>query len=118
MRDDVNDRLTDSDWLDASDIDVSVVAGEVTLSGTVESRYAKRLAEDLAESVSGVSNVQNNLRVQRGREAVAGSPAFDMASGAGAAATGTSGSADLTGTDDVTMTARNTSSRAAGSGQS
>ncbi|MDQ3804758.1 MAG: BON domain-containing protein, partial [Acidobacteriota bacterium] len=68
VRDDINDRLTDNDWLDASDIDVVVSAGEVTLNGTVESRYAKRLAEDLAESVSGVSHVQNNLRVKRGWE--------------------------------------------------
>jgi osmotically-inducible protein OsmY len=35
----------------------------VTLSGTVTSRMAKRRAEDLADSVSGVEHVQNNLRV-------------------------------------------------------
>lgn len=64
IREEINDRLTDNDWLDASDIDASVTAGEVTLTGTVDSRYSKRLAEDIAESVTGVSNVQNNLRVQ------------------------------------------------------
>jgi osmotically-inducible protein OsmY len=64
IREEINDRLTDNDWLDASDIDVSVVSAEVVLSGTVDSRYSKRLAEDIAESVTGVSNVQNNLRVQ------------------------------------------------------
>ena len=64
IREEINDRLTDNDWLDASDVDVSVVSGEVILSGTVDSRYSKRLAEDIAESVTGVSNVQNNLRVQ------------------------------------------------------
>ena len=63
VREEINDRLTDNDWLDASEIDVSVVSGEVILSGTVDSRYSKRLAEDIAESVTGVSNVQNNLRV-------------------------------------------------------
>jgi osmotically-inducible protein OsmY len=72
IREEINDRLTDNDWLDASDIDVSVVAGEVTLSGTVDSRYSKRLAEDIAESVTGVSNVQNNLRVMNYQ---AGAPA-------------------------------------------
>ena len=42
-----------------------VVSGaEVTLNGTVETRYDKRLAEDIAESVSGVTHVQNNLRVE------------------------------------------------------
>ena len=37
---------------------------EVTLTGTVDSREAKRRAEDCAEAISGVKNVQNNLRVQ------------------------------------------------------
>jgi osmotically-inducible protein OsmY len=64
IREDVNDRLTD-DWrVDASNIDVSVSTGEVTLSGTVDSRDAKRRAEDLAENISGVKHVQNNLRVR------------------------------------------------------
>lgn len=66
IKEDINDRLTDHPYLDAYDIDVSVDTGEVTLTGTVDSRHAKRLAEDIAESVSGVSNVQNNLRVSRG----------------------------------------------------
>jgi osmotically-inducible protein OsmY len=65
IREDVSDRLTD-DWLvDASDIDVTVHNGEVTLSGTVDSRQAKRRAEDCAERASGVRDVLNNLRVQQ-----------------------------------------------------
>lgn len=64
IKDDVNDRLTDNSLLDASDIEVDIADSEVTLSGTVDSRYAKRLAEDLAEDVSGVSNVENRLRVK------------------------------------------------------
>jgi len=63
IKDDVNDRLTDDYALDASEIDVQVNNGEVTLSGTVDSRYEKRRAEDVAESVSGVKNVENRLRV-------------------------------------------------------
>lgn len=69
IRDDVSDRLTDDGWLDASSIEVSVKDGEVTLSGTVHARDDKRRAELLAESVSGVDNVQNNLRLDRGGEA-------------------------------------------------
>jgi hypothetical protein len=42
---------------------VSVKDGEATLSGSVDNRRAKRLAEDVVENVSGVSHVQNNLRV-------------------------------------------------------
>ena len=63
IREDVNDRLSDDRHLDASDIDVTVKDGEVTLNGTVNERMAKRHAEDLVEHVSGVKHVQNNLRV-------------------------------------------------------
>lgn len=64
IREDVSDRLGDDPMLDASDIEVSVSNGEVTLSGHVDSRWAKRRAEDIAEDVSGVTHVQNNLRVR------------------------------------------------------
>jgi Flp pilus assembly secretin CpaC len=62
---DVNDRLTEDWMLDASDIEVSASNGEVTLSGTVTERRSKRRAEDLAESVSGVKDVHNTIRVQQ-----------------------------------------------------
>lgn len=60
----VCDRLTDDDRLDASGIEVRIEAGEVTLNGQVRSREDKRRAEDLAEQVSGVKHLQNNLRVR------------------------------------------------------
>ena len=63
IREDVNDRLTDDSWLDASNIEVKVKEREVTLSGMIASREDKRRAEDLADSVAGVTHVQNNLRV-------------------------------------------------------
>lgn len=63
--DDVGQRLMDDPWLDATDIDVRVEEGEVTLDGTVDSRAAKRRAEDIADSVSGARHVQNNLRVRQ-----------------------------------------------------
>ena len=43
---------------------MAVDKGEVTLSGTVASREAKRRAEDVIDRVSGVKHVQNNLRVE------------------------------------------------------
>ena len=64
IREDVNDRLSDDPWLDASEIEVQVSKCEVTLTGSVDTRDDKRRAEDIAEQVSGVKNVQNNLRVQ------------------------------------------------------
>jgi osmotically-inducible protein OsmY len=65
IREDVNDRLSDDHMLDAGEIEVAVSAAEVTLSGTVKGREDKRRAEDIAEHVSGVKHVQNNLRVQQ-----------------------------------------------------
>lgn len=64
INEDVHDRLTE-DWaLDASDIEVAVSGGEVTLNGKVDSRQDKRRAEDIVDDVSGVGHVQNNLRVK------------------------------------------------------
>jgi osmotically-inducible protein OsmY len=63
IKEDINERLSDDDYLDASDIEVEVNGTEVTLIGTVDSRHAKHRAEDLAEWVSGVTYVQNNLRI-------------------------------------------------------
>jgi osmotically-inducible protein OsmY len=73
IREDVNDRLSDDPHVDASEIEVTVSTCEVTLSGTVDSREAKRRAEDVAERVSGVKHVQNNLRVQQQQSGQAGS---------------------------------------------
>ena len=64
IREDINDLLTDDPYIDASDLEVSVVDGEVTLSGTISSRVLKRRAEDLAAGIPGVTDVQNNLRLQ------------------------------------------------------
>jgi hypothetical protein len=64
IREDVCDRLSDDDYLDASGIQVQVQAGEVILTGTVESRDQKRRAEDLVESISGVRNVENRIHVE------------------------------------------------------
>lgn len=44
---------------------MKVSSREVTLSGEVSSRADKRRAEDIADSVSGVAHVQNNLRVKQ-----------------------------------------------------
>lgn len=60
---DACDALTE-DWdVDARNIQVTVASGEVTLDGTVDSRFGKRAAEDCVDDVSGVKHVQNNLRV-------------------------------------------------------
>jgi hypothetical protein len=66
IREDICDRLTDDDRVDASSIRVQIEDDVVILSGTVHSRDEKRRAEDLVESVSGVRNVENRLRVGAG----------------------------------------------------
>lgn len=58
---DVNERLEEHGDLDASDVSVTVSGGEVTLEGAVDGRQSKRLAENLAHSVSGVRDVHNRL---------------------------------------------------------
>lgn len=63
IREDICDRLTDDDRVDASGISVQIENEVVILSGTVGSREEKRRAEDLVESVSGVRDVENRLRV-------------------------------------------------------
>jgi osmotically-inducible protein OsmY len=64
IEEDINDRLTDYPYIDASDIEVEVNGGEVVLTGNVDSRYEKRLAEDIVEDISGVKNVENRIRVE------------------------------------------------------
>ena len=63
IMEEVNDRLADDPHVDACEIEVSVQNGDITLTGTIDDRHAKRRAEDIAESVSGVRNVENRLRV-------------------------------------------------------
>ena len=64
IREDICDRLTDDDRVDASNIRVQIENDNtVILSGTVNSREEKRRAEDLVESISGVRDVENRLRV-------------------------------------------------------
>jgi hypothetical protein len=63
IRELVCDKFCDDPHLDASGLEVEVKNGEVILSGTVEHRHAKRLAEDLAESISGVTHIENRIRV-------------------------------------------------------
>jgi hypothetical protein len=64
IHEDVSEALSDDPSLDASDIEVAVRDGEVTLSGAVRSRADRARAEELAWRPGGVKQVQNDLRVQ------------------------------------------------------
>lgn len=66
IREEVCDRLAQDDELDASEITVSVSDREVTLEGSVPDRYSKHRAEDIVDSVSGVNDIHNRLKVDKG----------------------------------------------------
>jgi osmotically-inducible protein OsmY len=63
IREDLCERLTDDDSIDASGITIMVSEGVVTLDGSVAQRWMKHRAEDMAEACSGVKDVTNRLRV-------------------------------------------------------
>ena len=65
IREDVCERLAMDDDVDASDLEVTVSGGTVVLAGSVTDRWAKRRAEDIAESVAGVRDIENQIRVAR-----------------------------------------------------
>jgi hypothetical protein len=62
---DVCDALTHDSELDASLVEVRVDKGHVTLSGEVEDRNSKRLAEAIVDRVRGVDDVFNRLQVRK-----------------------------------------------------
>jgi hypothetical protein len=64
LREMICERLMEDGKLDASDVEVDVKDGRVTLDGCVDSRMAKYQIEDMIEQI-GVDDVQNNLRVSR-----------------------------------------------------
>jgi len=66
IADDLIERLTRDEDIDASEILVAVDAGAVTLTGEVPERRMKHLAEDLAVAVQGVREVHNRLLVDKG----------------------------------------------------
>jgi osmotically-inducible protein OsmY len=65
IREEIWELLNNNADLDPSEVEVHVEGGEVTLRGTVDSRDARWLTEDLVNSVSGVREVYNQIKVAR-----------------------------------------------------
>lgn len=65
IEEEVNEALTWHPEIDASEIEVRVEQGEVTLTGEVNEKREKRLIEDLVDDVYGVIDVHNRIRVKR-----------------------------------------------------
>lgn len=60
---DVIEALTANPTVEASGINVSVIAGVVTLSGVVQSNFLRKEAENCVENVEGVEEVQNHIKL-------------------------------------------------------
>lgn len=59
----VCDRLAEDDRVDASAIEVHVLDASVLLQGSVATRAERRVAEVIAETTTGVSDVRTELRI-------------------------------------------------------
>jgi len=67
IREELSERLSEG-FIDASDIEINVANGEITLTGTVTERRAKHIVEEIAENLQGVQEVHNQLRVKREKD--------------------------------------------------
>lgn len=65
IKEEISDLLEQDHRVDASEIEVKVESGVVTLSGTVSDRRMKRLAEECIENSPGVQDVHNEIRVSK-----------------------------------------------------
>lgn len=65
LLEDACEQLTRDRGVDASDMEVTVKGGELTLDGQVNTRWEKRRAEDCVHDISGIHHVQNNLRIRQ-----------------------------------------------------
>lgn len=59
----INERLTHDELIDAGDMQARCNEGHVVLTGSVPQRWMKHRAEDIADAVRGVASVENRLSV-------------------------------------------------------
>jgi hypothetical protein len=65
IEEDVHEALLRDPYVDATEIDVKVENGEVTLFGEVPDRHQRRRAEECVERCAGVRDVHNNLKARQ-----------------------------------------------------
>ncbi len=85
IKEEVSESLERHPHIDASEIEVDVKDGIITLRGHVEDRRQKRLAEDTIEHLQGVKDVRNELTVnqslfERAKEFLTGESRTDATS--------------------------------------
>lgn len=66
IHEDICDQLFLAGDIDASDVDVAVSGGSVTLSGSVPERRMKHRIEDICEAAAPNGEIDNRIRVIRG----------------------------------------------------
>ena len=127
IKEDICERLIQSTYIDSSEITVEVRAGRVTFDGTVPERRMKHAIEDLADSVAGVNDVENRIRVsqnvgwQSSSDRSASQSQWSGARKGRESSGGTSGSTGFgsnAGGSSSSTTTTNTASRGPGSSQS
>jgi hypothetical protein len=64
IREDLCERLMESDFIDSSEVTIEVNGGKVIMDGTVPERRMKHAIEDMAVATSGVTDVENKVRVE------------------------------------------------------
>jgi osmotically-inducible protein OsmY len=62
---DIHDHLTTNPDLDATEIEIVVEDGDVTLTGRVDTREAKWAVEEIVRGILGVLELHNRLKVAR-----------------------------------------------------
>lgn len=65
IRDEICEILYWDPDVDASNIEVEVSEGIVSLMGEVDSRHAKRMAEAVIENLRGVEDILNRLQIRK-----------------------------------------------------
>ncbi len=68
IREDICDALCSAYEIDSSDVEIKVQNGEVTITGTVPDRQTKLRIEHLADRMSGVNEVTNQVRIKRNQQ--------------------------------------------------
>lgn len=67
IAEDINEALTWHPDIDASEVEVAVAAGTVTLTGLVYDGHTRRLVVEVATQIAGVCELDDQLSVARGR---------------------------------------------------
>ncbi|RYZ55137.1 MAG: BON domain-containing protein, partial [Proteobacteria bacterium] len=119
LKEEISDLLTHAHDVDPSEIEIRVSNGEVTLTGTVEDRAEKRAAEDLASSISGVTEVHNQLRLSQDKFSKNGSQSASQSSygsTSGSSQSASDGSKDSS--KDSSLKSSSSQGQSAGSGSS